>query len=166
MERLFAIAKITRATGLTGEVGLRPLSRHFDDYVGDHALYLGFSSSMAREIRLNAARGGGKKIRYQFDGIETRDEAEALIGQILFVNVPDEDFINMSSDELIGFQVVTDTGKLIGKLVDILMMPADDVYVIESGSKEILIPIIPEIVRGIDDLDESIVITPMDGLLD
>ena len=32
--KLFAIAKVTRASGLEGEVGLRPLIRQFDDYVG------------------------------------------------------------------------------------------------------------------------------------
>ncbi len=166
MDRLFAIAKITHTAGPEGEVRLRPLSRYFDDYVGDHALFLGFSSDLAREIQLNGAKGAGKKIRFRFEGINSRDEAESLIGQILFVNVHDDDFINMSSDDLIGYEVVTDTGKVIGELTDILMMPANDVYVIDNGEKEILIPIIPEIVYGIDDLDEIIVITPMDGLLD
>ncbi|NQU27298.1 MAG: 16S rRNA processing protein RimM [Candidatus Marinimicrobia bacterium] len=166
MERLFAIAKITRATGLTGDVGLRPLTRYFEEYVGDHPLYLGFSTDLAREIELNNVIGVGKKVRFHFNGVDTRDDAEALIGQILFVNVPDDDFINLSSDDLLGCTVVTNTGKIIGELVDILMMPANDVYVIDNGSKEILIPVVPEIVNGISEIDDSIVITPMDGLLD
>ncbi len=166
MERLFAIAKITRAAGLAGDVRLRPLSRYFDDYVEDHSLFLGFSTDLAREIELIEKAGIGKKIRYHFDGINTRDDAEALIGQILFVNVPADDFINLSSDDLLGYDVITNTGELIGELVDILMMPANDVYVINTGTREILIPVIPEIVYGIDEKNGNIIIIPMDGLLD
>ncbi|MCK5330281.1 MAG: 16S rRNA processing protein RimM [Candidatus Marinimicrobia bacterium] len=166
MERLIALAKITRATGLAGEVGLRPLTRYFSDYVEDHPLFLGFSSDLVREIELSNSVGVGAKVRCHFEGVNTRDDAEALIGQILFVNVPADDFINLSSDDLLGYDVITNTGEQIGELVDILMMPANDVYVINSGTKEILIPVIPEIVDGIDDIDGSIIITPMDGLLD
>ncbi len=166
MERLFAIAKITQATGLDGEVRLRSLSRYFDDYMDNHPLFLGFSEDLAREIRLDRHIRGGKRQRFHFSGIDTREDAEALIGQIVFVNVPEDDFINLSSDSLIDYDVITSTGEHIGVLVDILMLPANDVYVIESGNREILIPVIPEIVDGIDDEEGSIVITPMDGLLD
>jgi ribosomal 30S subunit maturation factor RimM len=38
--KLFAIAKITRASGLKGEVGVRPLVRQFDDYVTDNPCLL------------------------------------------------------------------------------------------------------------------------------
>ncbi len=166
MERLFAIAKIVQATGLNGEVRLRSLSRYFSDYMGRHPLYLGFSEDLAREIRLEEQANSGKRERYQFRGINTREEAEALIGQIVFVNVPEDDFINLSSDNLIDFDVITNTGEHVGVLVDILMLPANDVYVIESGNREILIPVIPEIINGVDEEDGCIVITPMDGLLD
>ena len=39
--KLFPIAKITRASGLNGEVGVRPLIRQFDDYV-EKPLFIGF----------------------------------------------------------------------------------------------------------------------------
>ena len=39
--KLFAIAKITRATGLKGDVSIRPLIRQFDEYV-DRDLFIGF----------------------------------------------------------------------------------------------------------------------------
>ena len=166
MERLFAIAKITRATGPSGEVRLRPLSRYFAEFVEDKPLFLGFSQDLAHEIRLEKFSGGGKRPKYQFQGIDSREAAEALIGQILFVNIPDDDFASLSSDELIGYEVVTESGHSVGILTDILMMPADDVYVIDNDGKEVLIPVIPEIIKGIDDEAAAIIIAPMDGLLD
>ena len=49
--KLFAIAKITRAAGLNGEVGVRPLIRQFDEYV-DRPLYIGFDTNLARDVKL------------------------------------------------------------------------------------------------------------------
>lgn len=167
MERLFAIAKITRVTGLKGEVRLRPLSRYFESYVDKKPLFMGFSRELTQEVTLESAPRSGPKSRYQFQGIHTRDEAEVLIGQTLFVPVADDDFIIMTSDQVLGYDVVTsDTEDLIGELVDILMLPANDIYVIDSGTREILIPVIPEIVKGLDESEGKIFISPMDGLLD
>ncbi len=166
MERLFAIAKITRATGPSGEVRLRPLSRYFNEFLEDRPLFLGFSQDLAHEIQLEKYTGNSKRPKYQFQGINSRAAAEALIGQILFVNIPENDFASLSSDELIGYEVITEAGHSVGLLSDILMMPADDVYVIDNEGREVLIPVIPEIIKGIDDEENIIIIAPMDGLLD
>ena len=57
-------------------------------------------------------------------------------------------------------------GEIIGELVDMMSLPANDAYVIERGKKEVLIPVIPEIVRSVDVKMGLVTITPMDGLLD
>ena len=49
--KLFPIAKITRASGLNGEVGVRPLIRQFDDYV-EKPLFIGFDENLARDVKL------------------------------------------------------------------------------------------------------------------
>ncbi len=162
--KLFAIAKITRAAGLNGEVGVRPLIRQFDDYV-DKPLYIGFDTNLARDVKLEKVTGVDKKRRFLFEGSKNRDEAESMIGQLLFASVTDEDPINMISPDLLGATVVADNGDIIGELVDMMSLPANDVYVIERGKKEILIPVVPEIVRAVDVQMGIVTITPMDGLL-
>ncbi len=57
-------------------------------------------------------------------------------------------------------------GEIIGELSDMMSLPANDVYVINRGKKEILIPVVPEIVRGVDAKMGVITISPMDGLID
>ena len=164
--KLFAIAKITRATGLKGEVGVRPLVRQFDDYVTVKPLFIGFDPNIARDVKLEKVSGVEKKRRFLFNGMKTRDEAESMIGQLLFVSVTDSDPINMISPDLLGASVVADNGEIIGELVDMISLPANDVYVIKQGKKEVLIPVIPEIVRSVDIQMGLVTITPMDGLLD
>ena len=164
--KLFAIAKITRATGLKGEVGVRPLVRQFDDYVTVKPLFIGFDPNIARDVKLEKVSGVEKKRRFLFNGMKTRDEAESMIGQLLFVSVKDSDPINMISPDLLGASVVADNGENIGELVDMISLPANDVYVIKQGKKEVLIPVIPEIIRSVDLQIGLVTITPMDGLLD
>ncbi len=164
--KLFAIAKITRATGLKGEVGVRPLVRQFDDYVTVKPLFIGFDPNIARDVKLEKVSGVEKKRRFLFNGMKTRDEAESMIGQLLFVSVKDSDPINMISPDLLGAAVVADNGENIGELVDMISLPANDVYVIKQGKKEVLIPVIPEIIRSVDLQMGLVTITPMDGLLD
>ena len=88
-----------------------------------------------------------------------------MIGQLLFASITDEDPINMISPDLLGATVVADNGEIIGELVDMMSLPANDVYVIERSKKEVLIPVVPEIVRAVDVQMGIVTITPMDGLL-
>ena len=163
--KLFPIAKITRAAGLDGEVGIRPLIRQFDEYVGK-PLYIGFDVNLARDVKLKKVTGVDKKRRFLFEGSKNRDEAESMIGQLLFASITDADPINLISSDLLGSTVVSDSGEIIGELVDMMSLPANDVYVIARGKKEVLIPVVPEIVRSVDIQMGLVTITPMDGLLD
>ena len=107
--KLFPIAKITRASGLKGEVGVRPLIRQFDDYV-EKPLFVGFDEDLARDVKLEKVTGVNKRRRFLFQGLKTRDEAELMIGQLLFASISDKDPINMISPDLIGASVITDNG--------------------------------------------------------
>jgi 16S rRNA processing protein RimM len=163
--KLFAIAKITRASGLKGEVGVRPLIRQFDDYVAK-PLFVGFDESLATDVKLEKVTGENKRRRFLFREFKTRDDAESMIGQLLFASISDKDPINLISPDLLGATVVSDNGEIIGELSDMMSLPANDVYVINRGKKEILIPVVPEIVRGVDAKMGVITISPMDGLID
>jgi len=103
--KLFAIAKITRTRGLKGEVGLRPLIRQFDDYVGK-SLYIGFDVNLARDVKLEKITGIDKKRRFLFEGLKNRDEAESMIGQLIFASIAESDPINLISPDLLGATVL------------------------------------------------------------
>ena len=163
--KLFAIAKITRASGLKGEVGVRPLIRQFDDYVAK-PLFIGFDESLATDVKLEKVTGENKKRRFLFREFNTRDDAESMIGQLLFASISDKDPINLISPDLLGATVVSDSGEIIGELSDMMSLPNNDIYVISRGKKEILIPVVPEIVRGVDIKMGLVTISPMDGLVD
>jgi len=166
MENLFAIAKVTRASGLNGEVRVRPLSRYFDNYIEDKPIFIGLSKDLSREVELKGKIGIGKRVRFQFGGIDSRIEAEALIGQYVYASVEHGDKINWIAEELLGADIITNDGLYIGSLAEILWLPNNDVYVIKNEDREYLIPVIPEIIEDVDVSGGVVIISPMDGLLD
>ena len=74
--------------------------------------------------------------------------------------------INLVSNQLIGYEVVNEKEDYIGKLTDVMWLPKNDAYIVNSGKKEYLIPIIPEIIKSFNHEEKKIIITTMDGLLD
>ncbi len=164
--RVHPIATITTTSGLSGDVRLRPLSRYFDDYIEEKNLMLGFSPDASEDIRLEVVRGMGKKRRFKFEGVNSVSDAEKIVGQTIFVEAQSEDGINLIGKDLLGYDVFAESGDFVGTLKDVMWLPGNDAYVIKNGEKEILIPVIPEVVKGVDHETGVIVISPMDGLLD
>jgi 16S rRNA processing protein RimM len=166
MEKKFAIARVSKAIGMKGGVRLAPLSRYCEDYISDKPIFLGDSETSSSKVELIEKAKDGKQVRCLFKGIDTRDEAEAIKGKFVFASVLVDDEINQISADLIGYTVVTDNGDIVGELTDILWLPVNDIYVIRNKEREILIPVIPEVVKAIYHDESAIEITPMDGLLD
>ena len=166
MRRLFAIGKITKVSGLNGEVRCKPLSRYFEEYINEKPLFLGFSESINTAIELKTIIPSGKRPRYHFCGVNTQKSAQSLIGQFVFAGVSEHDKINWISEELIDFEVVTTESTWVGILKEILWLPSNDVYVIQNGKREFLVPVIPEIVKNLDWECGTLIISPMEGLLD
>ena len=149
------IATITKISGLNGDVRLRPLSRYFEEHIESNRLLL-----------LELITGLGKKRRFKFRGVDNVNDAKSIVGKTLYVQTDTDDDINLISKNLIGYNVVTNTGVIVGELTDFMWLPSNDVYVIKNGKKEYLIPIIPEVIKKLDHSQMTILISPMDGLLD
>jgi len=49
---------------------------------------------------------------------------------------------------------------------DVMELPANDVWVVNSGSKEFLIPAIKEVIRLVDLTGRRVVIRPLEGMLE
>ncbi|MBN1176622.1 MAG: 16S rRNA processing protein RimM [Dehalococcoidales bacterium] len=69
-------------------------------------------------------------------------------------------------DQIIGLQVETTGGEYIGYVTDILTGVSNDNFIVKSESGEILIPVIEDVIQSIDLATRTIIIEPMEGLLD
>jgi len=61
---------------------------------------------------------------------------------------------------------VTLKGREVGRIKDLIAVSGSDLLVVESGEREILIPLIGTICREFDLQNRQVVIDPPDGLLD
>lgn len=104
----------------------------------------------------------------KFRGRDTRSEAETLKGCWLMVD-PDE--LGEAppgaywEHQVIGLEVFTSDGTCLGSVVEVLETGANDVLVVK-GEKEVLIPMIEQVVSRIDLAAGRMLIEPLPGLLE
>ena len=121
--------------------------------------------------RVEKARLHKRQVILKLSGIETPEQAEALRGRE--IAVPIEEAWPLAEDEfylyqLPGLQVVSTQGDRIGEVVDVLALGstgANDVLVVRSGEKDVLIPLVKAIVKRVDLKAGTIQIEPIEGLL-
>ena len=88
-----------------------------------------------------------------FKGIDERRRAQALVGAELFV--PKNQLPELEPDsyfwfDLIGMAVFTTTDEYLGRLESIIETGSNDVYVVQDGKKEVLIPALESVVIAVD----------------
>jgi 16S rRNA processing protein RimM len=63
-------------------------------------------------------------------------------------------------------EVVTEEGRVLGKVEAILPTRSNDVYLVQGGKREWLIPATEEVIVQVDRQKGRIVIHPIEGLLE
>jgi 16S rRNA processing protein RimM len=124
------LAAITGAHGVAGEVRLKLLGEGLESLKA-HA---SFNDGALRMKKLRDDGKGGAIAR--FEGVSSRDQAEALRGTQLSVArdalppLEDGEFYHA---DLIGLAVITDGGEPVGTVVDVQNFGASDVIEIEKA---------------------------------
>ena len=160
------IAKISRTFGLLGEVQLKPTSRYFEKYIKLSELFISHKDSNPIPIEIISVKGVGVKEVFKIRGVNSLDQAKIIIGHTILVSVPINDRINQISKDLLNWKVISISKNYIGRLVDIMWCPANDVYIIKNHDKEYLIPVVDEFIKEINYKNKEIVISPIDGLIE
>ncbi len=119
------------------------------------------------QYKVRSVRMANKEWLLKLEDVHRREDAERLRG--LLLEVPDET-IEPEPDavfvhDLIGIDVLTDTGEHLGTITDVLQPGANDVYVVSGPRGEVLIPAIGDVVQELDPEGRRLVITPLPGLL-
>jgi len=69
-------------------------------------------------------------------------------------------------DQIIGLQVQTTDGKILGNVADIITGQSNDNYIVRGDTGDILIPAIEDVIRSIEPEKGYIIIEAIEGLLD
>ena len=170
-------AEVAGAHGVSGSLRLRLIGSLAQDDASDAAarsLKVGrvvrlvrASDNFQTDLTLIGMRRQPKGVWIaRFKDLTDRTGAEALHGCSVFIKeneravLPDGEYY---VDQLIGLDVLADTGRSFGKLSDVLSSPAHDVYVTDRGA---MIPVAGDYIISIDLDARKITVRDVPGLID
>lgn len=167
MKKYLEIAKITATQGIRGEVRCQYYCDGPEVLCGFKTLYI---DKGKKPIKVLRAFPHKNVVVMKIEGIESIEDAEPLIGKMLYINrddaelPPDTYFIQ----DIIGLEVRdVDTGEIYGKISEVYQNGASDVYSIrKEDGKELMFPCIDEVVKSIDTENGVVMIKPLAGLFE
>ena len=160
------IGKIVAPLGTRGEVKILVLTDFPERFSMSSEFTIKLPNGESRLLKVQAQRLHKDGVVLKFEGVDTRDDAEALRRAMLVIGC--DDLNELPSGEyyifdLIGLKVLTTDGRECGELVDIISGGANDVYITSTG---LCIPALKAVVAEVA-LDRGImIIRPVPGLLD
>jgi 16S rRNA processing protein RimM len=117
-------------------------------------------SGVTREAKLLEVRPQGNGWIARLEGVEERDAASRLTGQMILVEheaLPPTEGREHYRDDLVGFEVRNLEGALLGAVDHYIDTPGNTVMVIQ-GERERLVPVTREHLRSVDKDARSLVV--------
>ena len=160
-EKKILLAQIGAPHGIKGEVRVKPFG---DPLMLDQ--YGKLETEAGQKLRIKRMRPQKSMLVVKFEGVNSREEAEALNGVELYVDraklpVPEEDEFYVS--DLIDMTAVDETGTELGRIKDVPNFGAGDMIEIQpSGAgATYFLPFTRDVVPAIDfDAGQITVIPP------
>jgi 16S rRNA processing protein RimM len=161
-EPLFiTIGKIRRAHGVDGEMVVEKWSERDELFKPGSVIHAG---TRLRDLKIRTRRDHDKFLLLSFHGFDDVDQAMELTNLILYVRkeslpaLPDGEYYHF---ELVGLRVEDEQGNNLGVLSEVMVTGANDVYVVTSeDGKEILLPVIPDVIKQIDINSSKMIVHP------
>ena len=163
-EPTVAVGRITRAHGVQGEVAVQVISEVPERFRVGATLW----TQDGRTLAVSASRPHGDRLLVRFDGVDDRDQADALRGTLLVVPESASPELPEGSwwdHQIVGCEVETDTGRALGAVRDVIHTAANDVWSVTDASEtETLIPVIADAIVEVDVAAKRIVVREIPGL--
>lgn len=165
MENLIEIGQIVNTHGLRGDLKIMPWC---DDPEIFHELAYVLIDDKRFDIQKTALHKN--TVLLKLEGIDHINDAERYRNKLIMV--PREELGELPEGtyyicDLLGCEVKTVDQKSLGKIRDIIKTGSNDVYVVEDSSKkQVLIPVIDEVVKSVDIENKLVVVELLKGLID
>ncbi len=165
MNNLLEIGQIVNTRGLRGEVKIMP-------WCDDPCIFedLDFVLIDDCEYTIQTVKYHKNFVILKLEGIDTIETAEKYRNKVIFVEremlgeLPEGTYYIC---DLLGCNVETVAGQALGKIDDVIKTGGNDVYSVKSDEgKQILIPVIDDVVKSVNIEERLILIEPLKGLID
>lgn len=145
-EQYLEVGKITNVHGLMGEVRVLPWADSPEFLCQFDTLYVDKSHW---PIKVERARVHKNMAILKLEGVIDVPSALAMRNAVLYIDRADAHLPEGSFflADVYGLEVRdAQSGQVLGKIADVLTLPANNVYVIRGGERELMIPAVPQFI--------------------
>lgn len=168
MQEYFEVGQIVNTNGLKGLLKINPFTDDITRFERLKTILVEHKKELL-EFEIESVRYQKKQVLLKLKGIDTIEEAEKYREDYLKIKrnkeekLPEDTYYIV---DLIGLDIYTEGGELLGKLDYIFSTGSNDVYVVKnSEGKQILLPAISDVIKNIDLEQKKIVVNLIEGLL-
>lgn len=168
MQKYFEVGQIVNTFGVKGMLKVKPFTDDANRFEELKKVYI-CKKEKLEEVEIEEVKYHKDMVLLKVKGIDDMNEAEKVKG--LYLKIDRKNAKKLPKDtyfiaDLLGLQVYSDTGELLGKVDDIFRTGANDVYVIkDEKGKQLLLPGIPDVIKEIDLEKEKIIVHILKGLI-
>ena len=168
MQEFLEIGQIVNTFGIKGFVKVNSFTDNINRFDDLKKVYIK-NKSQKYELEIEEVKYHKNMVLIKFKGIDKVEDAESLKNSYILVNRKDEKTLNKDTYyivDLLGLDVYTDEGELLGKLEDIYNTGSNDIYVVKNElGKQILLPAIKDVIKEINIENRKIIVHIINGLL-
>ena len=128
-----------------------------------------FAGDQYQPVVLASRRPHAKGLLIRFRGVKTPEDAGLYRNTWVYVPTADRPPLPEGEyyhHQLLGLNVITDEGRELGTIADIVETGANDVYVVrDADGNEILLPAIPPVILDVNLADRQMRVHLLDGLI-
>ena len=163
-EQYLEVGKITNTHGIMGEVRVQPWADSPEFLCQFKTLYV---DQAHWPIKVERARVHKNMVILKLEGVTDVPSALSMRNAILYIDrkdaaLPEGSFFLA---DLMGLEVRdAQSGKVLGKIADIMNLPANNVYVVRGGERELLIPAVPQFIAETNVEGGYLRVNMMEGL--
>jgi len=166
---LCLIGKIVRTHGVNGVCKVFPYSDIPGRFERLTDAFIGKDDEKVSPVRIHSAKEGKAAILLSFTSVTSANDAANLIGMNVYIDASDMAPLPSGRyfvHDLIGCIVKTIDRTTLGSITDVLLLPANDIYVIQTDEKVVLLPAVQEFVKEVDIKTKTVVVTPIPGMFE
>lgn len=164
MKQYLEVGKVTNVHGLMGEVKVQPWADSPEFLCQFKTLYV---DEAHFPMTVQRARVHKNMVIIKFEGPTDVPSALSLRNAILYIDRSDVDLPEGAFflADIYGLEVRdAATGEVLGKIADVLTLPANNVYVVRGGARELMIPAVPQFIAETNIEAGYIRVNMMEGL--
>ena len=164
LQQYLEVGKITNVHGLMGEVRVQPWADSPEFLCRFKTLYV---DKTHWPIQVERARVHKNMAIIKFHGVTDVPSALAMRNAILYIDrnvvqLPEGSFFLA---DIMGLEVRdAQSGQVLGKVDDILTLPANNVYVVRGGERELMIPAVPQFIAQVNIEEGYLRVNMIEGL--